>query len=474
MGLIESSFGFISGLVESVMVEGPLRSLITDGLIGGVGSVLVFLPQIVILFLFISVLEDSGYMPRAAFLVDRLFGWCGLSGKSFVPILSSFACAVPGIMATRTIENRKLRFITIMVAPLMSCSARLPVYTIMIAAFIPQYTYLGLFNSRGLVLSGLYVLGLVVAVAVSFIMNRLIFKNERGTFMMEMPAYNMPTGHSVMIRIYNRVRDFVVRAGTVIMAITVIIWVLSYFPRSETVIEQYDSQSVGLEAVSTGQINSIQEQIARLPIQPSPQLEQALAKTERLDQLPVLQQSLLGDYPDQADAITLLARIRQIEIETETELHSIDQQLSGALLRDSYFGRMGHMLEPLFRPLGWDWKITMATLASFPAREVIIATLGTIYNLGAEEDETSATLVGKMQSAKWDHGDRQGQPVYSVAVALSIMVFFALCAQCGATLATIKHETASWMMAVVSFVYMTALAYLGAFVTYQFFKEVGL
>lgn len=207
MHLIDASFGAIGTAVKSMMSEGPLRSLLVDGVIGGVGSVLVFLPQIVILFLFIALLEDSGYMPRAAFLVDRLFGWCGLSGKSFVPMLSSFACAVPGIMATRTIENRKLRLVTIMVAPLMSCSARLPVYTIMIAAFIPHRTWLGLFNSRGLVLTGLYLLGLVMAVVVSFVLNSLIYRQERATFMMDMPSYTLPTLRSVAIRITNRVKS---------------------------------------------------------------------------------------------------------------------------------------------------------------------------------------------------------------------------------------------------------------------------
>ncbi|MGD8923171.1 MAG: ferrous iron transport protein B, partial [Candidatus Zixiibacteriota bacterium] len=233
MDVIDNAFSALASLVQTNMAAGPLRSLLTDGLIGGVGSVLVFLPQIMILFLYIALLEDSGYMTRAAFIVDRAFKWCGLSGKSFIPMLSSFACAVPGIMATRTIEDRKLRIITIMVAPLMTCSARLPVYTIMIAAFIPHKTYVGIFNSQGLVLTGLYLLGIVTAVIVSFALKKTLFKTERGSFIMEMPTYKLPTLKSLVIRVLNRAKAFVMRAGTIILAITIIIWALSYYPRSE-------------------------------------------------------------------------------------------------------------------------------------------------------------------------------------------------------------------------------------------------
>lgn len=404
MDLIDSAFGSLAALVEASMTAGPLQSLITDGIIGGVGSVLIFIPQIVILFLFIALLEDSGYMARAAFLVDRMFRWCGLSGKSFIPMLSSFACAVPGILATRTIEDRKLRFITIMVAPLMTCSARLPVYAIMIAAFIPYRTYLGVFNLQGMVLTLLYLLGIVVAVLVSFLLQRLIFKAERGTFFMEMPSYKLPTARSIGIRVFNRVRAFIVRAGTVILAITIIIWALSYFPRSSEIASTYDQR---IEAAQT-----VEE-------------EQALV-----------------------------------------------HERAGAQLRHSYFARVGHALQPVFEPLGWDWRITMATLAAFPAREVIIATIGTIFNLGSEVDEESSSLIDKMRLATWEQGSRMGEKLFTPAVALSIMVFFALCCQCGATLVTIRKETQSWFYPVAVFGYMTILAYLMALGTYQLFSRV--
>lgn len=423
MHLIETAFGGLAGFVEGAMIEGPLRSLAVDGIIGGVGSVLVFLPQIVILFFFISLLEDSGYMPRAAFLVDRLFGWCGLSGKSFVPMLSSFACAVPGIMATRTIENRKLRIMTILVAPLMSCSARLPVYTIMIAAFIPHRSYLGLFNSQGLVLTGLYALGMVLAVLISFLLNRLLFRQERATFMMDMPSYTAPTPRSILIRINNRVKSFIVRAGTVILAITIVIWALSYYPRPPELAVEFERRET--------------------EIRKRYELPQAAPQTAVL------------------------------ESGAREELARLNLEERGAYLRDSYFGRIGRFVTPAFEPLGWDWKITMATLASFPAREVVIATLGTIYNLGAKEDETSTSLVDKMQQARWEDGPKAGQPVFTPAVALSIMVFFALCAQCGATLVTIRNETAGWRYSVAAFLYMTVLAYFAALATYQIFRSVG-
>ncbi len=404
MNMIDGAFGSLAGLAEGAMAEGPLRSLVTDGIIGGVGSVLVFIPQIVILFLFIAILEDSGYMARAAFLVDRMFRWCGLSGKSFIPMLSSFACAIPGILATRTIEDRKLRFITIMVAPLMTCSARLPVYAIMIAAFIPYQTYLGVFNLQGIVLTMLYLLGIFVAVAVSYILQKTVFKAERGTFLMEMPSYKVPTLRSVLIRVFNRAKAFVVRAGTVIMAITIIIWALSYFPHSSEIAQTYDQQ---------------------IEVAQSVEVEQALANEK-----------------------------------------------AGELLRHSYFARMGQVIEPVFEPLGWDWRITMATLAAFPAREVIIATIGTIFNLGSGVDEESSSLIEKMRQAQWEHGEKLGQPLFTPAVALSIMVFFALCCQCGATLVTIKKETQAWKYAVFVFAYMTGLAYVMALATYQVFSRV--
>jgi ferrous iron transport protein B len=262
---------------------------------------------------------------------------------------------------------------------------------------------------------------------VSFLLNRLLFRQERATFMMDMPSYTLPTPRSVFIRITSRAKSFVVRAGTVILAITVVIWALSYYPRSEAVENAFAARTTEIQERYT---------VARQTAEASSQASLIHAE--------------------------------------QTELSRLAHEQSGANLRNSYFGQIGRQIAPAFEPLGWDWKITMATLASFPAREVIIATLGTIYNLGTEEDESSTSLADKMKQDRWESGTRIGTPVYSPAVALSIMVFFALCAQCGATLVTIRQETAAWRYSVAAFVYMTGLAYLFALVTYQLFSRVGI
>jgi len=480
MEMIDKMFTGLADGAETLMPEGPMQSLLTDGVIGGVGSVLAFIPQIAILFIFIAVLEDSGYMSRAAFLVDRMFRWCGLSGKSFIPMLSSFACAVPGIMATRTIEDRKLRFITIMVAPLMTCSARLPVYAIMIAAFVPYKSYLGLFNLQGIVLTLLYLLGVVVAVAVSFVMSRTLLKTDRSTFLMDMPSYKLPTLRSLFIKVLNRVKSFIIRAGTVILAITIIIWALSYYPRSQVVEVEFDRQAAALQAHYDFAWMTAQARLAKLVHNqpedigdPSGVISETFAQAQDEVRLSELKARLLADYPAHGELVEILSGLRLLEIQQQEALLALGNERAGKHLRDSYLGRMGRAVEPAFRPLGWDWKITMATLASFPAREVIIATLGTIYNLGAGTDAESASLVDKMRQAKWEEGPKKGKPVFTLAVALSIMVFFAICCQCGATVVTIKQETTSWYYAVIAFGYMTVLAYLLALAVYQLFVGMG-
>lgn len=480
MNFIDSGLAQLSALVEGVMNEGPLRSLITNGLIGGVGSVLMFIPQIAILFFFISLLEDSGYMVRAAFLVDRMFRWCGLSGKSFIPLLSSFACAIPGIMATRTIEHKKLRLITILAAPLMSCSARLPVYTIMIAAFIPSHTVIGFLNLQGLVLAAMYLIGIVVAALVAFVLNKFLLRNERGTFLMEMPSYKVPTARTTLLRVVNRVKSFVWRAGTVIMAITIIIWALCYFPRSVTVVEQYDKQIAVSQEQYDQQRASLSSEIDLL-VEANPANLASLNSSISAEMARIEGEVELSEFVAKAgyadrNSVVLVSRLndlRLLELRHERQSGLLDNQKAGSGLRNSYLGRMGRAVEPLFAPLGWDWKITMAVLASFPAREVIIATLGTIYNLGSDVDERSSTLVDKMRLARHESGARMGEPVFTGSVALSIMVFFALCCQCGATLVTIKQETGRWIYSVATFTYMSVLAYVGALTVYQIFSRLG-
>lgn len=409
MNVIDSAVGGLASLVEAGMAEGALQSLLVNGVIGGVGAVVVFLPQILILFMFIAVLEDCGYMARAAFLMDRLMAGVGLSGKSFIPLLSSFACAVPGIMATRVIENRRDRFATILIAPLMSCSARLPVYVILIGAFVPARYFLGgIVGLQGLVLLGMYAVGVVVAIGVAWGLKKSILRGETPPFVLELPTYKMPSLRTVGFRMAERGWSFLARAGTVIFAVTIVVWALSYYPRSE------DRVAAELEARRAALAGHAA----------------ALAEFDSSENLAYLRASLHQRY--------------------------------------SLLGRAGQWIEPAVRPLGWDWRIGCAVIASFPAREVVMGVLGVIYNLGSDVDVGAESdqhrLQAQLRAARWDD---TGEPVYNLPVALSIMVFFALCAQCAATLAVIRRETNSWRWPTFTFAYMTILAYVGALVTYQ-------
>jgi len=400
------------------MDEGALRSLVVNGLIGGVGGVVIFLPQIMILFLFIAVLEDCGYMARAAYLMDRLMVRVGLSGKSFIPLLSSFACAIPGVMATRVIENRRDRLTTILVAPLMSCSARLPVYTLLIAAFIPKRSFAGgMVGLQGLTMTAMYLVGIVTAMFVALLLKKTLLRGPTPSFVMELPSYKWPSPANVVYRMIERGWSFVRRAGTLVVAVSVVVWAALYYP--------HDKQSV--EGPFRARLVDAQNKLAQLK----------------------------QDDP-QRDTI-------------ERERVRLRNEILGAYNRQSYLGRLGRAIEPAVRPLGWDWRIGCAVIASFPAREVVVATLGIIYNLGEDveigDEESRGQLTAALINAHWE--DDIQRPVFNVPVALSIMVFFALCAQCGSTLIVIKRETNSWGWPAFTFVYMTALAYIAALITYQ-------
>ena len=398
---IDALFAACGDRAAALIPPGALQSLVVDGLIAGVGGVLIFLPQIAILFFFIALLEDTGYMARAALLMDRLLTRVGLSGTAFMPLLSSFACAVPGIMATRTIEDRRDRFATILVAPLMSCSARLPVYVLFIGTFVPDRSLLGgIIGLQALTLFAFYGLGALVAIPVAWLLKRTLLKGDPPPFLLELPSYKTPDLRTVLLRVYHSSRAFVVRAGSLILATTIAMWALAYFPRSEVVIERH-------------------------------QIERQAVAPEALD--------------------------------------ALEKHQAAELVENSYLGQAGHWVAPAVRPLGWDWRIGMAVIASFPAREVIISALGTIYSLGAGEDEGSESLRATLAAATWP----DGRPIYTLAVALSIMVFFALCAQCLSTLVVIKKETGSYGWSLFSFGYMTTLAYLGALATYQVGTALG-
>ncbi|MFQ5460991.1 MAG: ferrous iron transport protein B [Phycisphaerae bacterium] len=401
---VDATFAAIGSAMATLLPQGALQSLLTNGLVAGVGAVLAFLPQILILFLFIAILEDCGYMARAAFLLDRWMAKLGLSGKSFIPLLSSFACAVPGILATRTIEDRRSRFITILIAPLMSCSARLPVYALMISAFIPNKPLLGRFvGMQAATLLAMYCVGAIVAVAIALLLRKTAFRGEPAAFLMELPKYKWPTPSTVFFRMYEQGREFCVTAGTIIVAVSIVIWALGYYPHPPAIARAHDAM----------------RQAAR--------------------------------------------SVEQSAEQRHAELVRIDHEEAGAYLRNSLLGRAGAFIEPAVKPLGWDWRVGTAVIASFPAREIMIASMGTIYNLGGDQDERSTGLREKLQRATWPNGS----PVFGVPVALSVMAFFALCCQCGATLAAIRRETGSWRWPLVSFVYMTSLAYVAALATYQ-------
>jgi ferrous iron transport protein B len=396
---------WLAGQVTAYVAPGPLRSLLVDGVVAGVGGVVVFVPQIMLLFFFIALLEDCGYMARVAYMMDRVMSWFGLSGKSFLPLMSSFACAVPGIMATRVIDSHRDRMVTILVAPLMSCSARLPVYSLLIAAFIPAHSYLnGWLSLQGLVLFGMSSLGVLVAIPVAWLLTKTFFRGQPSLFVMELPMYKVPSPRLVGHRVYDRSMAFIARAGTLIFATTILVWAAGYFPASHAALNQLDAQIEELESSENG-----------------------------------VEESQLAPLKEQRN------------------------QVSAELMSRSVLGRAGQAIEPVVRPLGWDWKIGVSVIASFPAREVVIGTLGTIYSLGGEVDEESKDLEGALQAATWP----DGRPVYGVPVALSLMVFFALCAQCASTLVIMRRETNSWRWPVFCFVYMTALAYVGAWATYQ-------
>ena len=452
-------FGGLARLAEgwTWLGDGAFRSLVVDGVIAGVGGVLVFLPQILILFGLVAVLEGCGYMARAALLTDRLMRWCGLSGRSIIPMLSSFACAVPGIMSARTIGNRRDRIVTILVAPFMSCSARIPVYVILTAAFVPAEMLFGFLPLQGLVFTAMYFVGIAVAIPMAFLLKNL-FKGERPSFLVELPPYRVPDFGVVIRRMLEQGKEFVVRAGTLIFAATILIWALSYFPHRE------DDGGVAARAAQDHR-STMTRELERLEIDRATQ-EQAVLAAE--GQSPALGAKARALYEE---ALVAFAARRDALEAAQADLDvEAGNAAVGATLAHSYLGRAGRAIEPAFEPMGWDWRVSVAVLASFPAREVVISTLGVVYNLGGDVDDESEGLRRRLQSATWDHGPKKGQPVLDLAGAIALMVFFALCAQCVSTLVTIKKETASWGWPVFSFVSMTTLAYLGALVTAQLLR----
>ena len=399
MNAIEAGAAMLGTLLVTNLPDGAVSSFLADGVVAGVGSVIVFLPQIIILFLFIILLEDSGYLARAAYLMDRAMRSVGLSGQSIIPMVSSFACAVPGIMATRVIPNRRDRIATILAAPFMTCSARLPVYALLIAAFVPAQS-VGWFNLQGIVLFGLYMLGIVAGLLTALLLKKTALHGPKPMFALMLPEFRRPNLQTVCMQLLGRALIFLKRAGTIIFAVAVVVWALAYYPRSDVIAADLDQQ-------------------------------QSLAAA-----------NLSGEALNQA-------------------LSRFENEAAAAQLEQSWLGRAGKVVEPAFKPLGWDWKVSAAVIAGFPAREVVIAVLGTVYAVGGAADES--TLAARLQAATWP----DGRAVYTLPMVIGLLIFYACCLQCAATLAVIRRETNSWQWPLFAWAYMTTLGYVGALLVYQ-------
>ncbi|MDX5419242.1 MAG: ferrous iron transport protein B [Hymenobacteraceae bacterium] len=396
MDLIDEGIASLNTLIQENF-SGPLINLLTEGVIAGLGGVLIFIPQIALLFAFIAILEETGYMARVTFMMDKIMRKFGLNGKSVVPLISGVACAVPAVMSSRTIENWKDRMITIFVTPLMSCSARIPVYTVLIALVVPEVYYFGFLNLQGIVLMGLYLLGFLSAIFSALLLKVLLKARERSYFIMEFPVYKMPRWKNVGLTIFEKSKTFVLEAGKIIVAVSIILWVLaSYGP---------------------------------------------------------------GDSFERAEE----RAITEAEAKGYTE-EQTGNLVAAAQLESSYAGKFGQAIEPAIRPLGYDWKIGIALLTSFAAREVFVGTMSTIYSIG--EEENVSTIKDKLMSEK----DADGNPFFTPARAFSLLVFYAFAMQCVSTLAVVRRETKSWIWPLAQLLYMSGLAYLAAFVTFQLMK----
>ncbi|HET7898524.1 MAG TPA: ferrous iron transport protein B, partial [Flavisolibacter sp.] len=397
MTWIEEGFSYVSIWLNNLLPAGWFSDMVVNGLLAGLSGIMIFVPQIMILFALITILEDTGYMARISFLTDRLMRSVGLNGKSVMPLISGFACAVPAIMSARNIENRKERLLTILITPLMSCSARLPVYTILIALVIPNKYYWGIFSLQALVMMGLYVLGFAMAMVVAYVAKWFIHIKERSFFILELPTYRPPRAKTILQTMVTKARIFVTDAGKIIMVISLVLWALSSF---------------GPGSRMTKVETDYEQQVAREP-----------AKKEQYD---------------------LVRRTAKLE--------------------NSYAGIIGKTMEPVIRPLGYDWRIGIALVTSFAAREVFVGTMATLFSVA--DDDEGTLLREKMHEAKKPNGE----PLFTVATGVSLMIFYLFAMQCMSTLAIVRRETKTWKWPVIQLIYMTGIAYLMSFLAYQLLK----
>lgn len=424
-----------SGL-RSVLPDGVFEDALVEGGLSGVGNVLIFLPQILLLFFFLGLMEDTGYMARTAFIMDRAMRRVGLSGASVVPMLSAYACAIPGIMAARTLSDERDRILTIMVVPLQGCSARLPVYVLFIGAFIPSGALFGILGYQGLAMAGLYVLGTLMAFVAAWTLKRFVFKGEGSAFVMELPPYRLPMWKLLARRMYDRSKLFVVRAGKIIFALSIVLWFLASYPKVDI-----PAELTGRMEQAEAAVNRAQESQLRIDIDG--------------------QKAELGDTPAESTQSAVDA--------ADAELLIVQNEVAGYQVRNSYVGRLGRAIEPVMAPLGFDWKISAGLVASFAAREVIVSTLATLYSAGADEGEDSLSLRDALKADTYP----DGTPVFTTLVAVSLLVFFVFALQCMSTLAIAKRELNSWVWPAVMWGYMFALAYVFSLVVYQGGRALG-
>ena len=409
IGWIEDAVGASQGAVWGAMGEGPLRELLVHGVIAGVGNVIVFVPQIALLFLLITFLEDSGYLARVAFVIDRVMKGVGLHGKAFVPLLSGFACAIPAVMATRTIEDRKDRLVTMLALPLMSCSARLPVYVLLTATIFAHDARIGGVISTGAaVLFAMYALSVGATLGAAAVLRRTVLKGARPTLVLELPPYRWPTPRNLLSTTWSRVRAFLVDAGTIILALTIVLWALLSYPKSDAIEAEHAAERAAVE------------------------------------------QTLEGD-----------ARVEA--------LAEIDAREASRMLEHSVGGRLGKAIEPALEPLGMDWRIGIGVIGAFAAREVFVSTLGIVFGVGDEVDEEDQTLREELRAATWPDGSTLLTPLSGLA----LMVFFVLACQCMSTIAVVRRESGSWKWPAIMFTYMSVLAYVAALVVYQVGSALG-
>lgn len=413
IGAIESTFTWIGDTLHGMLPSGLFADFVQDAVIGGVGAFMVFLPQILLLMLFLQVLEDSGYMARVAVIMDRLMRFLGLSGRAFVPMLSGYACAVPAILGTRNMERQRDRLLTIMVLPFMTCSARLPVYALLIATIWPSGDSPG---TAGLLLVGMYLFGTVMALLAAWVLGRTLWRGVEVPLLIELPPYRLPHLKTIGRGLWSHVREFVTKAGSIILICSIAMWFLLHFPRSEHLSNMHEAELTAAQA--------------------------------QLDQ-PALEDS------------------KRAELETSVATWLAARQAAES--HNSVAGRLGRLIEPVIEPLGFDWRIGIGVIGAFAAREVFVSTMGVVYGTGADVDEETPALRERLADARWP----DGRKVFTPLACLSLLVFFALACQCISTLATVKRETRSWNLTVFMFVYMTAAAWIASFTIFQGGKLLG-